>query len=53
MNVSQSVYEQENIISMEWRDSVIVPIYKEECMIHPGLWGLQRYKADVTCTLKI
>ena len=30
---------------MEWRDSLIAPIYRG--VRHPGLWGLQRDKADI------
>ena len=43
-DLMKGIYEQEKIPT-EWRDSVIIPIYKER---HTGLRKLPRDKADVT-----
>ena len=45
---ARDIYEQEKI-STEWRDSVIIAIYKEKGdILHSGLWKLPGDKADVT-----
>ncbi len=41
------IYEKEKI-PMEWRDRVIIPIYKEKLWGHTGLWKLPGSIADDT-----
>ena len=42
LDLLQKIFEQEKM-QEEWRDSVIVPIFKEK-----GLWELQRHQDDIT-----
>ena len=46
LSIIQKIYEQETIPE-EWRDSVIVPIFKEKGDVHPGVWQLQGHSVDV------
>ena len=44
LDLLQKIFEQEKMPE-QWRDSVIVPIFKENG--HPGLWELQRHRDDI------
>ena len=47
LDLLQKIFEQEKMPE-EWRDSVIVPIFKEKGGGHTGLWQLQRHQDDIT-----